>query len=71
MDNQQLLLALVSPHKPVTSLTVARWLKETMQASGVGVEFLAHSTQGAFSVAAAMLGLSVMARAWLVQQGHI
>ena len=65
-DNQQLFLAVVAPHKPVTSSTIARWLKETIQASGVGAEFSAHSTRGASSTAAAMSGLSVqevMARA--------
>ena len=66
MDNQQLFLAVVAPYKQVTSSTIARWLKETIQASGAGAEFSAHSTRGASSTAAAMSGLSVqevMARA--------
>ena len=45
--SQQLRIATVAPHKPVVSSTIARWLKEVVNASGVDVSiFQAHSTRG-------------------------
>ena len=35
--SQQLLIGTVAPHKPVASSTIARWLKEVLNASGVDV----------------------------------
>ena len=58
-ENQQLFLAVISPHNPVTSSTIARWLKQAISASGISTEFTAHSVRGASSTAAAMNGLSI------------
>ena len=58
-ENQQLFLAVISPHNPVTSSTIARWLKQAITASGISSEFTAHSTRGASSTAAAMNGITI------------
>lgn len=42
-----LFLALIKPHKSVTSCTVAQWLKALLQAAGVDTSiFSAHSVYG-------------------------
>ena len=48
-DNQsRLFLALMAPHKPVVSSSIARWLKDVLHQSGVDIScFTAHSTRGA------------------------
>ena len=68
--SQQLLIATVAPHKPVASSTIARWLKEVLNASGVDVSiFQAHSTRGASTSAAAMAGVTtIMEQAGWSQQ---
>ena len=54
-----LFIATVSPHKPVVSSTIARWLKQVLKGSGVDTTvFKAHSTRGASSTAAALAGIS-------------
>ena len=58
-DNQQLFLAVISPHDPVTSSTNARWLKQAITASGISAEFTAHSMRGASFTAAAMNGVTI------------
>ena len=58
-ENQQLFLAVISPHNPVTSSTIARWLKQAITASGISAEFTAHSMRGASSTAAAMNGVTI------------
>ena len=66
-EHEQLFLSHQAPHKPVTSSTVARWIKQILEASGVDTEvYSTHSTRGAASTAAALAGLStpqIMARA--------
>ena len=58
-DRQQLFLAIVKPHKPVSSCTIARWLKWVLGDSGIDVSmFTAHSVRGASSSAAAMAGVT-------------
>ena len=55
----KLLVAIIKPHKAVSSSTVARWLKSLLEASGVDVSiFSAHSVRGASSSAAASVGIS-------------
>ena len=50
---QQLFLSHVAPFKPVSSSTIARWVKQTLQVSGINTtQFSAHSTRGAASTAA-------------------
>ena len=56
---QQLFLSHVAPFKPVSSSTIARWVKQTLQVSGIDTtQFSSHSTRGAASTAAALAGLS-------------
>jgi integrase len=58
--SQRILLSFKRPHNPVSSITVARWLKETIM--GAGIEgFSAHSTRAASTSAAAFKGLSTAA----------
>ena len=58
-DQQELFLAIVKPHKPVTSCTIARWLKCVLGDPGIDVSmFAAHSVRGASSSAAAMAGVT-------------
>ena len=57
--NNQLFIGIVKPHNPVTSSTIARWLKEVLKMSGIDVtKFTAHSTRGASSSAAADSGIT-------------
>ena len=58
-ENQQLFLAVISPHNPVTSSTIATWLKQAITASGISAEFTAHYMRGASSTAAAMNGVTI------------
>ena len=68
-DASQLFLTTVEPHQPVTSSSIARWLKQAIAASGISGDFSAHSTRGASSTAAAMNGLTIRGHGsgWLVQ----
>ena len=55
----QLFLATINPHNLVTSCTIAQWLKEVLEMSGIDVTlFTAHSTRGASSSAAAVSGIT-------------
>jgi len=38
----KLFVAIVKPHNPVTSSTIARWLKETLQQGGIDVQIFAQ-----------------------------
>jgi len=53
-------VAIVKPHQAVTSVTIARWLKQLLQAAGVDITtFTSHSVRGASSSAAAGAGMTV------------
>ena len=55
-----LFLSLFKPFKPVSSTTIARWIKEILSLSGIDTAiFKAHSTRGASSTAAAHRGVSI------------
>lgn len=55
----RLFIGCVKPHKPVTSSTVARWLKTVLEKTGIDVSiFKAHSTRSASVSAAANLGIT-------------
>ena len=55
----KLLVAIIKPHKAISSSTVARWLKSLLEASGIDISiFSAHSVWGASSSAAASTGIS-------------
>ena len=45
MEKTRLFLSLIRPHHPVTSATIARWLKQVLKEAGVSDEFSAHSTR--------------------------
>ena len=58
-ENSQLLLAIIAPHKPVTSSSITRLLKDILESSGVDISlFSAHSTRSASVSAAALSGLT-------------
>ena len=55
-----LLLSIVSPHKPISSTTFARWIKTVLKDSGIDTSmFGSHSTRSASTLAAQKLGVSV------------
>ena len=56
----QLFLSPQQPHKPVTSASIGRWLKDIMRDAGVDIGiFKAHSTRGAASSAAKDRGVAI------------
>ena len=58
-DASQLFISFIKPHRPVSSSTIARWLKEVIQAAGIDTAiFKAHSVRAASTSAAASLGIS-------------
>lgn len=55
----QLLIACIKPHQPVSSSTIARWLKTMLEQAGIDTAiFKAHSTRGASVSAAALKGVT-------------
>ena len=55
----KLFLSFIKPHKPVTSTTIARWLRTVLEQAGIdSAVFGAHSTRGASSSAAARGGIT-------------
>ena len=55
----QLLIAVIRPHKPVTSSTIARWIKSVLTNAGIDTAiFKAHSVRSAATSAASEAGLS-------------
>ena len=54
-----LFISYVAPHEPVTVQTISRWIKLSLQASGVSKEFSAHSTRYAATSKAARLGVNI------------
>ena len=58
-NNTQLFIAHIKPHSPVSSSTIARWLKTMLAQAGINTEvFKAHSTRGASVSAAAQTGMT-------------
>ena len=58
--SSRLFVAIIKPHNPVASCTIARWLKEVLRISGIDTRiFTAHSTRGASSLAAADSGITI------------
>ena len=52
-------ISFVKPYLPVSSSTIARWLKETMGAAGIDISiFKAHSVRGASTSADANQGIT-------------
>ena len=54
-----LFISYVKPHKPVTSATIARWVKTVLSLAGIDGVFTAHSTRGASASAAARAGVAL------------
>lgn len=57
-DETCLILSTIRPHRPVTSSTVARWLKVTLANAGISGRYTAHSTRAASTSAGSRSGLS-------------
>ena len=58
-EQTRLFLAVVKPHKPVCSSTLARWLKSLLDKAGIDTNiFKAHSTRSAAASAAANTGIT-------------
>lgn len=58
--SQNLLLTFKSPHKPATTQSISRWIKQVLASSGVDTStFSAHSTRHASTSAAKAAGVSV------------
>ena len=60
-DNKktQLLISFKSPHEPVTTSTIARWLRTLMEDAGIDTsKYKAHSTRSAATSKAKVQGLS-------------
>ncbi len=52
-------MSFIKPHRAVTSRSIARWLKTTLEEAGVDTSILgAHSTHGASVSAALTAGIS-------------
>ena len=58
-DSKPLFISYCKPHKPVSSATIARWVKSMLAAAGIDItQFKAHSTRAASTSAARRLGVS-------------
>ena len=60
-NKKQLLLSHKNPHREVSSSTISRWIKETLELSGVTElgSFSGHSTRSASTSKADLSGLAV------------
>ena len=55
----KLFVAIAKPHNPVSSATIAQWLRDVLQQAGIDIGiFGAHSIRGASSSAAAAAGVT-------------
>ena len=58
-ERTRLFLTVVKLHKPISSSTLARWLKSLLEKAGIGTGvFKAHSVRGAVASAAANAGIT-------------
>ena len=58
--NNPLFISVRKPHRPVKPATLGRWLKGVMHQAGIDTEvFSAHSTRGATTSKARLLGVSL------------
>ena len=57
-QNDQLFLATVTPYSPVSSSSIAMWLKSSIKHAGMDEHFTAHSTRSAVTTAATLSGMS-------------
>ena len=56
-QSSRLLISFVRPFKPISSQTMSRWLRKTMQLAGIACHFTGHSTRSASTSAAARAGV--------------
>jgi len=57
--SNNLFIALIKPHKSVSSATIVRWLREVLRLAGIDVSiFSGHSVRGASTSAAAGAGIT-------------
>ena len=58
-ERTKLFLAVVKPHRPTSSSTLARWMKSVLEKAGIDTGiFNAHSVRGAATSAAASAGIT-------------
>jgi len=56
-----LFVSLVKPHKPVTSATIARWLREALRLAGIDVSiFSGHSTSTSAAAGAGITTYNIL-----------
>lgn len=59
-NSEQLIIGYKKPHAPVSCNTIARWLKNVLQQSGIDTSvYSAHSTRTASTSAAAAMGCPI------------
>ena len=59
-DPATLLVSMVPPHKKVTTTTISRWVKDTLEAAGINIKvFSSHSTRHSSTSLAKVKGLSL------------
>ena len=59
-EENQVFRSVIGKHGPVTSSTIARWIKTCLQKAGIDTtKFKAHSTRVAAATKAALSGLTV------------
>ena len=56
-QSSRLLISFARPLKPISSQTLSRWLRKTMQLAGIACHFTGHSTRSASTSAAARAGV--------------
>ena len=56
-QSSRLLISFVRPFKPISSQTLSKWLRKTMQLAGIACHFTGHSTRSASTSAAARAGV--------------
>jgi hypothetical protein len=67
-NSDRLFFTTTKPHVPVSSATVGRWIKSTLQDCGVDTTvFSAHSTRGAAASKAAAKGTNIQS---ILDRGH-
>jgi hypothetical protein len=59
-EHSQLLLSYVKPHKPVGKATIARWIKQVLEAAGIDIhKYSAHSSRAASTSNVMAKGLNI------------
>ena len=67
-NSDRLFITTTKPHVPVSTATIGRWIKSTLQKSGVDTRvFSAHSTRGAAASKAAAKGTNIQS---ILDRGH-